>query len=295
MDLIISGTGRVGGAVARALLAEGAPVRAGARDPDRLADLRALGLDIARVDMTRPMTLGPALKGVKRVVATAHAMNGKGGNGTRQVDLLGNRALIDAARHAGVERFVFISAQGVRADHPEEFYRYKFATEAHLRASGMPFTILRPSALMEFWGELIGGPVLTTGKATLYGPGNRPLSFISERDVVAFCLMALRGELGNTTLTLGAENHTHTQIAQLYARAAGRQLRLSHIPVPAMSVMATLIGPLNEETGRLIRAAAAMAVDDLTFDPTELLKAYPRRLVTFEEVAREAVAALRAA
>lgn len=295
MNLIISGTGRVGGAVARALLADRAAVRAGARDLVRLAELRTMGAEIAQVDLTKPTTLDPALRGVKRVLATAHAMTGGGANSSRKVDLEGNRALIDAAKRAGVERFVFISAQGVRADHPVDFHRHKFATEEHLRASGMPYTILRPSAYMEIWGDLIGKPVLTTGKATLFGPGTNPMSFISERDVVAFCLMALRGDLGDTTLELGAENYTHTQVAELYARAVGRTVTISHIPLPMLRLMAALISPFNAGTARLMRAAISMASEKLTFDPADLLKAYPRRLVTFDEVAHEAAASLRAA
>lgn len=294
MNLIISGTGRVGGAVARTLLADSAPVRVGARNPGRLAELRALGAEIAQVDLTDPATLEPALRGVTHVLATAHAMTGRGANGSRQVDLLGNRALIDAARRAGVRRFVFISAQGARADHPVDFYRHKFAAEEHLRASGLHYTILRPAAFMEVWGEIIGKGAMTGGKATLFGPGTNPVSFISERDVITLCLMALHNELGDTTLEVGAENRTFTQVAELYGRVAGKEVRLSHIPVPALRLMATLITPFHEGTARLMRAATQMATADMTLDPALLLRILQRPPVTFEEVAHQTAASLRA-
>lgn len=295
MNLIVSGTGRVGAAVARALLASGVAVRVGARDLARLGELHNIGAERAYVDLTEPATLDRALVGVERVLATAHAMTGRGVNSSRNVDLEGNRAFIDAARRARVKRFVFVSALGARADHPIDFFRYKYATEEYLRASGLPYTILRPAAFMEIWGELIGRTAMTSGKATLFGPGTNPVAFISERDVAAFCLMALTGdELRDRTLELGAENLTHAQVAELYAQAAGRPLRVSHIPLPALRTMAALISPFNEGAARLMRAAVNMATSDQTFDPSGLLRAYPRRLVSFAEVAREA-AALRAA
>jgi uncharacterized protein YbjT (DUF2867 family) len=289
MNLIVSGTGRVGQAVARKLLADGLPVRVGARQPERLAELGALGADIVKVDLTIASTLDPALRGIKRVLATAHAMTGTGTNRSRNVDLIGNRAFIDAAQRAGVERFVFLSALGASAEHPVDFFRYKFATEEYLRQSGIAYTILRPSAFMEIWGELIGKSAMASGKATLFGPGTNPVNFISEHDVIAFCMLALSGEtLRDTTLDLGAENLTHAAVAELYGQAAGRQVQLRRIPVPVLRALATLISPFHEGTSRLMRTAVQMATTDQRFDRSALLQAYPRQFVSFEQVAREA-------
>jgi uncharacterized protein YbjT (DUF2867 family) len=58
--------------------------------------------------------------------------------------------LIDVAKDTGVERFVYTSAQHVSPSHPTDFYRNKAKAEAHLRASGLSYTILRPPAFMEW-------------------------------------------------------------------------------------------------------------------------------------------------
>jgi uncharacterized protein YbjT (DUF2867 family) len=53
------------------------------------------------------------------------------------VDLQGNSALIQAARHAGVERFILVSVHGATPDHPIELFRMKYAAEQALQASGL--------------------------------------------------------------------------------------------------------------------------------------------------------------
>ncbi|NJN15405.1 MAG: NmrA family NAD(P)-binding protein [Oscillochloris sp.] len=293
MYLIVSGTGRIGGAVARALLADGARVRVAARNPGRMAELQDLGAEVARFDLTDADTFKPALQGIDHVLATAHGMIGTGANSSQRVDLDGYHAFIDAAKWARVGRFVYISALGASSDHPIDFFRHKFATEEYLRASGLGHTILRPAAFMEIWGELIGRSVLTQGKTTLFGPGTNPISFISERDVVAFALLALQDTaLRNKTIDLGAENLTHTQVAELYASALGKTVRINHVPLPVLRFMALLIAPFNEGQARLIRTAIHMATAEMRFDPTRLLQTYPRTLVSFHDVVREAILTL---
>ena len=66
----------------------------------------------------------------------------------------------DAARHEGIEQFVYVSAWGVSEDHPSAFMRAKAAAESHLRESGVPATILRPTLFMESWiGAFVVAPV----------------------------------------------------------------------------------------------------------------------------------------
>src|SRR5919205_1181972 len=80
-------------------------------------------------------------RGVDVVITTANAVGRGGADTVEAVDLAGNRALIDAARAAGVGQFIFVSALGSAPDSPVPFMRAKGHTEAHLRASGMPFAI----------------------------------------------------------------------------------------------------------------------------------------------------------
>jgi len=86
------------------------------------------------------------------------------------VDELGHKALIDAARAAGVQRFVYVSGMGAASDHPIDFFRTKYEGERYLERRGLEHVILRRSAFMEWHAHAFNGAnILKTGKTTLIG------------------------------------------------------------------------------------------------------------------------------
>ena len=174
MILIVGASGRLGSAVAQHLLEEGKPVRVMTRTPSNLIHLKQQGAEVVSGDLRNPASLISACQGVEQVLAAAHALVGKGDNNPHTVDEEGNRHLIDAARAASVKHFVFISVQGASADAPLEFFRIKYHAEEYLRASGLSFTIIRPSSFMDLWAQLIGQSILEQGKTWL----------VSERGIV---------------------------------------------------------------------------------------------------------------
>ena len=171
MILIAGASGRLGGLVARQLLADNKPVRAMSRTPSSLAELQKLGAEIVVGDQRNPQSLATACQGVDTVFTATHAFTGKGDNGPHAVDDLGNRNLIDAARAAGVDHYMFTSVMGARSDSPVDMFRYKYTTEQYLRASGLSYTILRPAAFMETWVHVLGGPIVKNGRAMVFGRG----------------------------------------------------------------------------------------------------------------------------
>ncbi len=175
MILIVGATGALGRATALALLAQGHAVRALVRDRSRAVDLQRAGAALALGDLTDPRSLELACKGVDRVFACAHSLLGRGNFASAQVDHVGHSALVVAAREAKVERFVYTSMLGARADHPIDFGRTKNEIEAVVKGSGMGFTILRPSAFMESHVHQFNGQMLLErGFTVIIGPG--PLS-----------------------------------------------------------------------------------------------------------------------
>src|SRR5258708_19607366 len=93
---------------------------------------------------------------------------GPGGDGPRSVDFEGNRNLIRVAEAAGVDRFVLLSMRGAAAGHPMELARMKHRAEEALRASRLTWTIVRPTPFMELWAGIVGGPIETRIKTTLF-------------------------------------------------------------------------------------------------------------------------------
>ncbi|NTW00359.1 MAG: SDR family oxidoreductase [Oscillochloris sp.] len=296
MYLIVSGTGRIGRAVARKLLSEGKSVRVLVRQPERAEDLRRLGAEVVQGDLTDTASLSRACKGAERVLATAHAMTGRGANSSRKVDLLGNRALIDAARAANVQHYVFISAMGAAPEHAVPFFRYKYATERYLRESKLSYTVLRPTAFMETWGQMVGKPAMTKGRAIILGQGTNPINVVSEIDVVAAALQALDDPtLRNRRIDLGGpENLTLNELATRYGRAAGRQVKLYHIPRIILQIVGIALLPFHSGMSQVLRTAVNMDQSKQRIEPTELRKILPRPLTSLDDVIRAGMAQQRA-
>ena len=109
MILIVGGTGSLGSATARRLLARGRPVRVMTRIPEKAAELQALGAQVVQGDLLDKASLAGACRGVEKVLAAAHSILGRGREASKFVDLAGHKDLIDAAQSAGVMHFVYTS------------------------------------------------------------------------------------------------------------------------------------------------------------------------------------------
>jgi uncharacterized protein YbjT (DUF2867 family) len=287
---VVGGTGRLGREIVGQLLAAGHRVVVVTRDPTRASDMATAGVDIRAGDLTSPASLAGACLDVDVVIASAHAMLGRGRYRSEHVDGQGHRMLIDAARAAGVRHFIYTSVMGASPTHPVDFWRTKFHIEEYLKASGLPWTILRPAAFIELHAhELIGKAILAGGTATILGAGERPMNFVAVRDVARLAVSAvatpsLRGRVVDIG---GPENLTQNQVASTYARVSGRELKVRHLPAGLVRILATLIGPLHPGIARVMRASLAGEMIDQTFDPGALLAAHPMTLTRVEDVARE--------
>jgi NADH dehydrogenase len=291
MILIVGARGRLGSTVARRLLAKGTPVRAMSRTPEQLGALRTLGAEVVAGDLRDRASLAAACRGVDAMLAAAHAFDGKGTNVPATVDDVGNRALIDAARAAGVRDFVLTSILGASEDHPVDLFRAKAAAERHLRASGLSYTILRPTAYMELWWTIIGAPVLRGKKALIFGRGANPINFVSVEDVADLAVTALTDpSTANGMIEIGGpENLTLVEVARLVERATGRMTGEQHIPLGMMRVMRVLARPFNPALSRQAAAGILMDTRDMSFDPAATLARFPMRLIRMEEVVRQHV------
>ncbi|MEO8755309.1 MAG: NmrA family NAD(P)-binding protein [Casimicrobiaceae bacterium] len=202
------------------------------------------------------------------------------------------------ARAAGVSRFVYTSALGAAPDHPVDFFRTKYAIEQHLQGSGLDYAILRPSAFMEWHAHAFNGKsILDKGRTMLLGSGNKLRNFVAARDVAQFAVLALfAAPLLERVLEIGGPgNFSNNEVAQLYARIAGIEPRIGHIPAAAARAIGLIARPLHPGISRVMQLASLH--DDAwpeTFDPARLLRKYPIPLTSLETFVRERVAEMRA-
>lgn len=300
MILLVGATGRLGKAVAERLLQDGISFRATCRNVAKAQWLAERGVEVRALDLRSGKGLAEAMRGVSRVVSCIHGLLGKSRNSIERIDVRGQAALIDAAANARVDRFVYISALGASPDHPSEFWRAKAQTEQYLKASGLNYVILRPSAFMDLYAhDLIGDAVMRGKTVFLLGRGTTPRNMIAVADVADAAIKALlRADLVGQTIEVGGwDNPTEREIAALYARQSGKPLKLRAVPPIALKTLAAVIAPFHAGVGHLLHLPLQLAGrKDLLFDASssvERLGINPVRLRTYVERRLKAGAAAR--
>ncbi|HKF17315.1 MAG TPA: SDR family oxidoreductase [Candidatus Dormibacteraeota bacterium] len=288
MILVAGGTGRLGTQVVQRLTARRLEVRVLTRDPARARHLDSDLVKVMRGDVREKGDTERATVGVGTVVSAIQGFAGVGGVSPRTVDGLGNSNLIREAKTNGVEHFVLVSVQGAAPDHPMELFRVKFAAEAELRQSGLAWTIIRPTAFMEFWAALIGAPLVNTGRTRIFGRGRNPINFVSVADAARMVEQAVvdPSVRGETIEIGGPENLTLLQVAEIFERVTGKTGKKSHVPLPMMRLMSIAMKPVNPTMARQIQAGVVMDTADMTWDLARNRQYRPEELVTLAEVVR---------
>ncbi len=275
MILIAGGAGRLGSLLVERLAGRGHQVRILLRDPARPA-FASGQVTVMSGDVRDRQSLGKAVAGVETVVSAVHGFNQPARDSLMSVDRDGNANLIDAAKAAGAE-FVLLSTVGAAPDSPMELFRAKYAAEQHAIGSGVPCTIVRATAFLELWIEVLEQTAARSGRPLVFGRGQNPINFVSVGDVAALVERvvldpATRGE----TLEIGGpENLTFAELAQAVQNAAGRTAPPKQVPAPILRLMANTVGRVKPQLGRQARAALVMDRVDLTFDATRVHARYP--------------------
>jgi uncharacterized protein YbjT (DUF2867 family) len=227
MILLVGATGQLGGRIARELLSTGAAVRALCRPASGYAALKRMGAAVAFGDLRDPASLDRACDGIDTVVTTANTARRGGDDTVDAVDLQGTRDLIDAARKAGVRRFIFMSALGAAQTSPVPFMAAKGRSEAHLRESGMVWTVVAPNLFMGTWVTLVvQQPAVAGEPVIIIGQGRTRHTFIAEHDVAGFTVAAINSpEASNRRLAIGGpEALSWRDVIATYERVLGRTL-----------------------------------------------------------------------
>lgn len=276
MILIAGGTGRLGSVLAARLTGRGLAVRVLTRVPARADRLAALGIEVATGDVRDRASLALAVGDADVVVSAIHGFTGPRGTSPATIDYQGNVNLIDAARSAGAQ-FVLMSVVGAAADIPIELFQMKHAAEQYLLAGDGDWTIVRATAFLELWIDVLGKTAARSGRPVVFGHGDNPINFVSVTDVAGLLEQAVTDPAtrGRILEIGGPDNLSFNQLAAAIQQAAGRPASPRHVPRLALALMARSAGYLKPELGRQARAALVMDRADFSFDATDIRQAYP--------------------
>jgi uncharacterized protein YbjT (DUF2867 family) len=285
MDLVTGATGYVGSRLLRRLVADGRPVRALARSPERVEDL--LGVEAVRGDLLSGAGLGGALDGCETAYYLVHSMEAAGeGNGFAARDRRAATAFAEAAASAGVERIVYLG--GIAPAGPSSSHLgSRLEVEEILLAAVPGSTALRASIVIGAGSSSFRVLVRLVERLRLLPlprwRSNRTQP-IDERDVVEYLARtpAVAAAAGRSLDICGPDVVTFAALVEGIAEALGVGRMPVELPAsltpPASAVVAAVTGQPIELVRPLMESLES---DLLPRDPHEAARLYgirPRRV-----------------
>jgi NAD(P)H dehydrogenase (quinone) len=223
MIVVTGATGQLGRLVIAALLKKTAAsnIIAAVRNVDKANDLAALGVQVRHADYSKPATWDAALKGADKVLLISSSEIGQR---TQQ-----HRTVIDAAKRAGIKLLAYTSVLradtsvlGLAAEHRE--------TEAMIRASGLPFVVLRNGWYTENYMASVPSAL---ANGALYGcAGEGRISSATRADYAeaAAVVLTTDNQAGKIYELAGDSTYTLTELAKEISQQSGKSIGYVNLP-----------------------------------------------------------------
>jgi uncharacterized protein YbjT (DUF2867 family) len=277
MILVAGGSGTMGRSLVPLLVDRGESVRVLTRGTRHAPHLAVPGVETFVGDVRDRAVIDRAMVGVGTVISAIQGFGGDGALGIRAIDRDGNANLIDAAAAAGVETFILVSIQQASPDHPIELFRIKAAIEARLKATRMAWTIVRPTAYQETWLEIVGRPLVESGRTRIFGRGLNPINFVSANDVARIVDLATSdSRWRSATIDVsGPENLAFNDFVTVVREATGAAGTVAHVPLAMMRVLSIALRPFNPLLAGQIGAAVVMDTRPMAADTTDRARRFP--------------------
>ena len=250
--LLLGATGTIGRATAAALLAVGHEVVALVRAQSDLDCQNMIA------DVTQDGAVADALQG-KRFDAIISCLASRSGmpSDAWAIDCRANSMALAAAQAAGVQQFVLLSAICVQKP-LLEFQRAKLAFEAELQASGLIYSIVRPTAFFKSLSGQVarvaeGKPFLVFGDGRL--TACKP---ISDGDLARYLVACLTDPaLQNCILPIGGPGPALTPLDQaaMLEEMLGRPVHIKNVPIALMDTIITVVSALGRISPKLTEKA----------------------------------------
>jgi uncharacterized protein YbjT (DUF2867 family) len=234
--LVIGVTGNQGGAVARELRRKGWKVRGLSRNLNKpeVKALQEAGVEVVEGDMEDRTSLERAMKGMYGVFSMQSLFKprvGWIGDGLAG-EMRQGKAVADAARAEGIQHFIYSSVGGAERNSGLPHFECKWQIEQHIRALGLPATMIRPTVFMEMFNQI--RPMILNG--VLPGFGLRPdktIQLIAADDIGGLVALAFERpqEYTGQALELAGDELTELQMAATFSNVIGRPVQLAGQPV----------------------------------------------------------------
>ena len=235
MILVTGAAGKTGQAVIRTLTAKGEKVRALVHRPEQTRTVEELGAqEVVVGDMRLQATMDRAARGAQAIYHICPNVHSD--------EIAIGQTVIAAARSAGVEHFVYHSVLHPQTEAMPHHWQ-KLRIEEHLFESGLPRTILQPTAYMQnllaHWGQIVEQGTYSVPYAV-----ETRLSLVDLEDVAEAAALVLTepGHVGATYELVGTEGMSQTEVAAILSQQLGCPVCAQVVPLEAWAQRAGAAG-----------------------------------------------------
>jgi uncharacterized protein YbjT (DUF2867 family) len=287
--LIIGGTGTLGRQIVLQALTRGYQVRCLVRNFRKASFLKEWGAELVYGDLARPETIPPCLKGITAVI-DASTSRADELDALKKVDWEGKLCLIEAAKVANIQRFIFFSAQNVEQFKNIPLMKIKNGIEVKLKESSIPYTIFRLTGFYQGLIEQYAIPILENSPIWVTSE-NTYISYMDTQDIAKFCLRSLQipQTINQTFLLSGSRSWASSEIINLCEQLAGQEAKLQRVPLFLLKFVSRFFGFF--EWGQNISDRLAFAeilntdnnFSKSTFDLYKVFKIDPSEIIQLDD------------
>ncbi len=266
MILITGATGNLGKATVEFLLRKipAASVAVLARHPEKLAEIKALGVDVRQGDYTNPASLVAAFKGIEKLFLISSS--DLADRSTQHINV------VNAAKQSGVKHIVFTSFQRKReTDSPIQMLAQSYIdTEKHIKASGLTYTILKNGLYADVLPMFLGEKVLETG--IFYPAGTTKSAYTVRRDMAeaAANVLADTGHENKEYIFATEENVSFDDIAAILSSITGKHVGNINPTKEIFIETLSKAGAPQESVGMAVGFAEAIRLGEFASGKTDL-------------------------
>jgi uncharacterized protein YbjT (DUF2867 family) len=240
--LIIGGTGTLGRQIVLQALTKGYQVRCMVRNFRKANFLKEWGVELVYGDLTRPETIPPCFKGITAVIDASTSRPNELAS-LKKVDWDGKLCLIEAAKAAKIQRFIFFSAQNVEQFENIPLMKLKYGIEKKLQESQVPYTIFRLTGFYQGLIEQYAIPILENLPIWVTNE-NTYIAYMDTQDIAKFCMRALQipKTINQTFFLSGLKGWVSSEIISLCEQLAGQTARIQRVPLILLKFISTVFG-----------------------------------------------------
>ena len=252
--LVAGATGYLGGLVVEACHREGWWVRALARDPAKLGNIKEMCDDIFVGHATKDDTLNGLCDGIDVVFSSIGFMSFAKKPSIWEVDYEANMNIVRRARAANVKHFVYTSTVGcTEMAKNVRIAQAKMAICKELEKSKFTWSVLEPTGFFDDMRKLFDH-VRSRGTAIVFGSGNTKLNPIHGIDLANAAVKAIKdSSWHNKYIPVGGpEVYTHNEVAKLVFEVLGKPPKIRKVPPWLLKIISSVARPFNANIADMI-------------------------------------------